>query len=65
MKRAKEKLTARQRASVEEKLTPQRACVLEVVRGSDAHPTANEVYLQAQQRLPGISFATSTTRCGI
>jgi Fur family transcriptional regulator, peroxide stress response regulator len=46
------------RKSVEPKLTRQRECVLEVVRAQDSHLTANEIYLQAQQRLPGISFAT-------
>lgn len=54
----KDKSTRRQSASAEPKLTRQRECVLEVVRGHDGHLTANEVYLQAQQRLPGISFAT-------
>ncbi|MBI1765723.1 MAG: transcriptional repressor [Acidobacteria bacterium] len=58
MKRTKAKISSRQRAVVEAALTPQRTCVLEAVRNTDAHPTANEVYLQAQQRLPGISFAT-------
>ncbi len=58
MKRTKEKITSKQRAAVEAKLTPQRDCVLNVIRSSEAHPTANEVYLLAQQRLPGISFAT-------
>jgi Fur family transcriptional regulator, peroxide stress response regulator len=58
VKRTKEKITPRQRAAVEAKLTPQRDCVLNVIRSTAAHPTANEVYLLAQQRLPGISFAT-------
>lgn len=62
MKRAKDKFSARAHASVGApellKLTPQRECVLAVVRDSDAHPTANEVFMQAQQRLAGISFAT-------
>jgi Fur family transcriptional regulator, peroxide stress response regulator len=62
MKRAKDKTPLRQRAGAEApellKLTPQRECVLEVVRSSATHLTANEVYLQSQQRLAGISFAT-------
>lgn len=58
MKRTKGKFTPRQRAAVEAGLTPQRECVLAVVRNTDTHPTANEVFLQAQKRLPGISFAT-------
>ncbi len=58
MKCSKAQRNLRQRAAVEAKLTPQRQCVLACVRESDAHPTANEVYLLAQQRLPGISFAT-------
>lgn len=32
--------------------------MLEVVRHSESHLTANEVYQAALQRLPGISFAT-------
>ena len=58
MKRPKDKKAQRQRAESEPSLTPQRTCVLEVVRASENHLTANEVYLLAQQRLPGISFAT-------
>lgn len=54
----KDKSSRRQSASAEPKLTRQRECVLEVVRAHDGHLTANEVYLQAQRRLPGISFAT-------
>jgi Fur family peroxide stress response transcriptional regulator len=62
MKRAKDKLSARALAGAAApellKLTPQRECVLAVVRDSAAHPTATEVYQQARQRLAGISFAT-------
>jgi Fur family peroxide stress response transcriptional regulator len=62
MKRAKDKISAQARASLGAveflKLTPQRECVLAVVRDHEAHPTANEVYQRAQQRLAGISFAT-------
>lgn len=39
-------------------LTKQRRAVLLVIRESDAHLTAIEVFEQARQLLPGISFAT-------
>ena len=39
-------------------LTKAREVVLEVVRASDEHPTANEVFDSAKAKLPGISFAT-------
>jgi len=39
-------------------LTKQRQAVLQVIRGSDEHLTANEVFEDARRRLPGISFAT-------
>lgn len=39
-------------------LTKQRQAVLQAVRGSDKHLTANEVFDDARQLLPGISFAT-------
>lgn len=39
-------------------LTKQREAVLQVVRESDAHLTANEVFLAAKELLPTISFAT-------
>ena len=39
-------------------LTKQRRCVLEVIRGSDKHLTANQVFEDARRLLPGISFAT-------
>jgi Fur family ferric uptake transcriptional regulator/Fur family peroxide stress response transcriptional regulator len=39
-------------------LTKQRRSVLEVIRGSDKHLTANEVFEDARRLLPGISFAT-------
>lgn len=38
--------------------TKQRQAVLQVIRESDEHLTANEVFEAARQRLPGISFAT-------
>ena len=39
-------------------LTKQRRAVLRAVRESDRHLTANEVFDDARQFLPGISFAT-------
>ena len=39
-------------------ITKQREAVLRVIRGSDTHPTANEVFEGARRLLPGISFAT-------
>lgn len=39
-------------------LTKQRTAVLQVIRESDKHLTANEVFEDARRVLPGISFAT-------
>ena len=39
-------------------LTKQRQTVLRVIRESDKHLTANEVFNDARRLLPGISFAT-------
>ena len=39
-------------------LTKQRQAVLRVIRESEAHLTANEVFENAKRVLPGISFAT-------
>lgn len=39
-------------------LTKQRRAVLEVIRGSHKHLTANDVFEGARAALPGISFAT-------
>src|SRR6188508_3373359 len=39
-------------------LTKQRRSVLQVIRESDEHLTANEVFERARHLLPGISFAT-------
>ena len=38
--------------------TKQRQAVLQVIRASDEHLTANEVFEDARRLLPGISFAT-------
>ncbi len=50
-----ERETSNLRTSV---LTPQREVVLEVIRASNSHPTANEVFAAAKEHLPSISFAT-------
>lgn len=39
-------------------LTPQRQVVLQVVRGTEAHLTAAEIYDAARALLPSISYAT-------
>lgn len=39
-------------------LTPQRQVVLQVVRGTEAHLTAAEIYDAARSLLPSISYAT-------
>src|SRR5258708_39798058 len=39
-------------------LTKQRRAVLRVIRDSDEHLTASEVFEDARRLLPGISFAT-------
>ena len=44
--------------NTEEKLTPQREAVLQVIRARDDHPTANEIFQAARLRLPSISYAT-------
>ncbi len=42
----------------EQKLTPQREVVLQVIRDTEQHPTASEIFEAARKRLPGISYAT-------
>lgn len=39
-------------------ITKQRTAVLQVIRDSEGHLTANEVFEDAKRLLPGISFAT-------
>src|SRR5918994_2198575 len=39
-------------------LTRQREVVLQVIRDANEHLTANEVFVNAKQLLPSISFAT-------
>lgn len=40
------------------KLTRQRDAVLQVIRETEDHPTAGEIFEAARKRLPGISYAT-------
>src|SRR5262249_19662291 len=40
------------------RLTPPRRLILEVVRATDAHPTAAFVYQKVRRRLPRVSLAT-------
>ena len=40
------------------RLTSQRRVILETVKQSDSHPTADEVYRLVRRRLPRISLAT-------
>ena len=39
-------------------MTKQRECVLEVIRSDKCHHTAEEIFVLAKERLPGISRAT-------
>lgn len=43
---------------MEERLTPHRLAVLEIVRAGPGHPTAREVYERSSHRSPRLSFAT-------
>ena len=54
------KFTRRKSAGESEvqKLTPQRDAVLQVILDREDHPTANEIFKAARQRLPTISYAT-------
>ena len=49
---------AGQKIKTEEKLTRQRDAVLQVIRSSEDHPTANEIFQAAREHLPTISYAT-------
>jgi Fur family peroxide stress response transcriptional regulator len=42
----------------EQKLTPQRDAVFQVILAREDHPTANDIFEAARQRLPTISYAT-------
>jgi Fe2+ or Zn2+ uptake regulation protein len=39
-------------------LTPQREAILQVIRASENHMTASEIFEAARKRLPSISYAT-------
>src|SRR5688500_425647 len=41
-----------------EKLTRQRQAILQAIRDSGDHPTANEIFQLARERLPTLSYAT-------
>lgn len=40
------------------RFTEQRAAVFRFLRGTDVHPTADEVFLHVREEVPGISLAT-------
>lgn len=44
--------------TVNPRLTPQRKIILEELRGTQAHPTADEVYDLVRKRLPHVSLGT-------
>ncbi len=41
-----------------QRFTEQRAAVFRFLRGTESHPTADEVFLEVRQDVPGISLAT-------
>ena len=41
-----------------QRYTEQRAAVFRFLRSSEAHPTADEVFLHVRREVPGISLAT-------
>ena len=41
-----------------QRMTQQREVILEVLRGTFAHPTADEVYAMVRKRLPKVSLGT-------
>jgi Fe2+ or Zn2+ uptake regulation protein len=41
-----------------QRFTEQRAAVFRYLRGTDSHPTADEVFLHVREEIPGISLAT-------
>jgi len=40
------------------RFTPQRQAILEYLLGTDAHPTAEEIYLYVRAKFPGVSLGT-------
>jgi len=41
-----------------ERSSKQRELILEIVKGSQAHPTAEDIYAEARKRMPHISLGT-------
>ena len=40
------------------RVTPQRIAICEMLMGSSAHPTANEIYRELKEKYPSLSLAT-------
>ena len=40
------------------KLTPQRKVILDILHHTDAHITADDIYLQVKKRIPGVNRST-------
>ena len=40
------------------RITPQRKAILDYLAGTDAHPSANQVYEEAKKQYAGLSLAT-------
>ncbi len=45
-------------SNLKPRMTPQRRAILEALRNTDSHPTADEVYEIVRRRLPRISLGT-------
>jgi Fur family peroxide stress response transcriptional regulator len=52
------KETTKIQAGADERLTPQRRTVLQVIRERADHPTANDIFQAARKLRPSISYAT-------
>ena len=52
------KTTRKKDRASEQKLTPQRDAVFQVILAREDHPTASDIFEAARQRLPTISYAT-------
>ncbi len=50
--------TTKIEAGADERLTPQRQTVLQVIREREDHPTANDIFEAARKLRPSISYAT-------
>ncbi len=53
-----EQLLRQALAASKQRYTEQRAAVFQYLRGTESHPSADEVFLHVRQRVPGISLAT-------